>query len=168
MVQSVLKFYELFAEKNTTHPDAGRLESVHAYERVGELQLRLGQSEKAEQAFKRALKTAEELSPLFSDSTDFLSLNAKTHGRLGELLLARKDFDGAAGEFRKAIEVQAGLAAIDARYRGELVPLRLYLAKSLTQQKKYDAAIAVLQTALQESESDAAHIQPALSKHEHD
>jgi tetratricopeptide (TPR) repeat protein len=58
LLQSVLEFYDKFAEQNTTNPDLQR-EAARAYCRVGDLHRRLGRDELATAAFRRAAALGE-------------------------------------------------------------------------------------------------------------
>ncbi|HLX59987.1 MAG TPA: protein kinase [Planctomycetota bacterium] len=147
LVQSILTFYERFAEKNATNTKL-RLESARAYERVGELQWRLRQNEKAEQAFHKTIAIAEELGAQLPNSTELRLVSAKAQARLGELAYERKDYDAAGEAYVKAIAELEPLAAADRRQRAELSQVRLWYVESLKQQKKYEQAIAVAQSAL--------------------
>jgi tetratricopeptide (TPR) repeat protein len=138
-----LTFYERFAEKNATNTKL-RLESARAYERVGELQRRMGQNEKAEQAFRRALSTLEQFSTQVASSPSLVSVAAKARAGLGDLFRERKEFDSADRFYTQAIELLIPVAAADFHFREDLARARFNYADSLTKQKSYDAAIAVL------------------------
>src|SRR5262249_23650358 len=61
LLQSVLNFYDQFAEQNATNAKL-RGEAAGAQRRVGDIQGRLGQFEKAEGAYRRAAAMLEALS----------------------------------------------------------------------------------------------------------
>ena len=154
VVKSILEFYERFAEKSSTNPQL-QMESARAYERVGELYLRLDQTEKARQAFTRANETINKLKGLLADSMELALIAVKTHAQLGALEDKEKHFDESAGEFKEAISILSALPPSVVRWRGDWATLRLSLARSLTQTGRFDEAIRVLQDAVKFHEPDA-------------
>ena len=66
ILEKALKFYERFALPQSRHPQV-RLEAARAGMRVGSIRSRLGQTEAAEEAYRRAV---EDLSGLVSDHPD--------------------------------------------------------------------------------------------------
>jgi eukaryotic-like serine/threonine-protein kinase len=60
LLQSILKFYDQFAEQNATNAKLQR-EAAHASRRVGDIQRRLGRNNKAEEAYRRAAALLERL-----------------------------------------------------------------------------------------------------------
>lgn len=60
VLETILDFYDKFAEQNATHPRL-QFEAAKANRRIGEMQWLLGRSEKAEAAFRRAADSLETL-----------------------------------------------------------------------------------------------------------
>jgi len=86
MLESMLKFYDQFAQQNQADVKLQR-ETARAYRRVGDIQQRLGQYDKAETAYRHALATYERLSASTATSGDYLTALAAIHNELGAVLL---------------------------------------------------------------------------------
>jgi tetratricopeptide (TPR) repeat protein len=91
LVQSILAFYERFAQGNATNPklqgEAGR-----AYRKVGTLYQRLGRAREAEDSYARAVEKLERLTAEFPDVPGYRFELAKTYA----LADARPDADSGA------------------------------------------------------------------------
>ena len=161
VLQSILLFYERFAEKNATNPKL-RLESVRAYDRVGELYFKLGQTDKAETAFQKALETATDLAQYFQDQLELNALTGQATAHIGDVLQCRQEYDTADVAYEKAIRLITPLLS-DIRLHPEVVRIRMSYANSRAQQKRYDDAIRILSEALQISEKDMVEIPPAVN-----
>jgi serine/threonine protein kinase len=66
VLESVLAFYDRFAEQNATNPRL-QFEAAKAHRRVGQVHRRLGRWDKSEAAFRRAAELLEELHAAFPD-----------------------------------------------------------------------------------------------------
>lgn len=86
LLESMLKFYDQFAEQNQADVKLQR-ETARAYRRVGEIQQRLGQYDKAETAFRHALATYQRLPEASRENSDCLTAIAAIYNELG--LVAR-------------------------------------------------------------------------------
>src|SRR5262245_5161858 len=67
LLQNLLKFYDQFGERNQEDPRLHR-EIARAYRRVGDIEQRLGQFEKAEMAYRHALAVYEKHTTAFPDA----------------------------------------------------------------------------------------------------
>ncbi|SIO62533.1 Tetratricopeptide repeat-containing protein [Singulisphaera sp. GP187] len=77
LLESVLMFYDRFAQRNATNP---RLqgEAAWAYRKVGSLYSRLGRTQEAESAYQRAIDMFEELILQFPDVAEYRSKLVET------------------------------------------------------------------------------------------
>jgi len=71
VLETVLNFYDKFAEQNATNPNL-QFQAGRATRRVGEMQVMLGREEKGEAAFRRAASILEPLSREFEASEPVL------------------------------------------------------------------------------------------------
>jgi tetratricopeptide (TPR) repeat protein len=102
VLQSLLGFYDQFAEQNRDnmrwlHETAG------AYRRVGEIQQLLGQSDQAEEAYRRALEFYQRLKQANPEEPEYLLGLAGVHNELGRLAQATARFPEALQEHREAL-----------------------------------------------------------------
>ncbi len=82
LLESMLKFYDQFAQQN--HADVKlQKETARAYRRMGDIQRRLGQYEKAETAFRHALATYQRLVEASPQNADCLTAIAAIYNELG-------------------------------------------------------------------------------------
>ncbi|MGA2032331.1 MAG: protein kinase [Thermoguttaceae bacterium] len=84
LLESMLKFYDQFAQENQSDVKLQK-ETARAYRRVGDIQKRLGQYDKAETAYRRALAGYQHLDGEASDGSDHLTTIAAIHNDLGEV-----------------------------------------------------------------------------------
>ncbi len=82
LLESMLKFYNQFAEENQANVRLQK-ETARACRRVGDIQRRLGQYDKAETAYRRALATYDALAKASPDSADLLAAIAAVDNGLG-------------------------------------------------------------------------------------
>jgi tetratricopeptide (TPR) repeat protein len=82
ILEKALAFYEQFARQNSTDPSVRRKTS-EAYLRVGAIQQRLGQTDKAAAAYREALAVAEKLAAEFPDDSDYRQNLARCYSSLG-------------------------------------------------------------------------------------
>jgi tetratricopeptide (TPR) repeat protein len=80
VLQGVLNFFEQFAEKNDTDPKLQE-DAANAYRRVGDLRARLGQTEKAELAYRRAAAMLEKLTANYPQTIAYRFELAETYTR---------------------------------------------------------------------------------------
>jgi len=150
LLQSVLTFYDRFAEKNATNSSL-QFEVAKAYRRVGEIQQRLGDIENAEAANRRAMAIVRNLQSAYSKSREHQELTARLHSQLGSVLLRRSDFAEGDENHRKAVVMLSGLAEQnpgDERFRVDLAHARLARAVYLLKQKQLPEARAQLEESL--------------------
>jgi eukaryotic-like serine/threonine-protein kinase len=90
ILEDALFFYDQFAARNAGNPRLQR-DTANAHRRVGEIHLRLGEYDKAETAFCRAIAIYDSLSHDRPDGSAAARLKASTLNRLGrvEWLLGR-------------------------------------------------------------------------------
>lgn len=82
LLESMLKFYDQFAQQN--HADIKlQKETARAYRRVGDIQQRLGQYDKADTAFRHALATYQRLAEASPENSDCLTAIAAIYNELG-------------------------------------------------------------------------------------
>ena len=82
LLESMLKFYDQFAEQNQADVRLQK-ETARACRRVGDIQRRLGQYDKAETAYRRALATYDALAKASPDSADLPAAIAAVENGLG-------------------------------------------------------------------------------------
>ncbi len=70
LLQSILTFYDRFAQKNQTHPKL-QGEAAWAYFKVGALEERLGHEKEAEAAYARAIAMFEKLAQRYPDIAEY-------------------------------------------------------------------------------------------------
>lgn len=104
LLESMLKFYDQFAEQNQTNVSLRR-ESARAARRVGDIQRRLGQAEKAEAAYRRALGSYRDLAAADPNDAEPRIAQAAIQNDLGQLFRRENKFLEAAAAHRRAIEI---------------------------------------------------------------
>src|SRR5262249_53584924 len=95
-LERALGFYEQIAAQNPDGPD-GRRRTALAGRRVGEIQFRLGQPQKAEAAYVRAIALLE------SEAADVRLELARCHNNLGLSLRSRHQWERAEAALRRAL-----------------------------------------------------------------
>jgi tetratricopeptide (TPR) repeat protein len=106
LLQSVLKFYDQFAQQNATNAKLQR-EAARAHRRVGDIQQRLGQPARAEAAYRRAAAMLEDLAATASANLEDRLQWAETY-TLTEARSARpQDLDDAEKRLRRVLAVAA-------------------------------------------------------------
>ena len=82
VLESMLKFYDQFAQQNQADVKLQK-ETARAYRRVGEIQQRLGQYDKAETAYRRALAMYQRVADAAGENADCLATMAAISNDLG-------------------------------------------------------------------------------------
>jgi serine/threonine protein kinase len=108
-LEKALAFYEQFAEEDETEPSV-LLEVCRAYQRVGAIRLKLGRHRQAEDAYGRALVTAEKLTKEFPTEARHRYQLALLHGNLGSGLKQSGQRERAVEHCRQAIDLMTKLA----------------------------------------------------------
>jgi eukaryotic-like serine/threonine-protein kinase len=103
LLNNLLKFYDRFGESNHAEPRLQR-EIARAYQRVGDLQERLGQFEKAETAYRRALALYEEQASASPGEADCTYQTASIQNELGLVLQATGRYVEAEQAYRQALK----------------------------------------------------------------
>src|SRR5262249_21371625 len=110
LLQTVLKFYDQFAEQNATNAKLQR-EAARAYRRVGDIRRRLGQNDQADAAYRRAAELLDKLAaatpPPPADALEWAEIYAALDFRStpgGELAKAEESL-------RKVLALAEGPAA---------------------------------------------------------
>jgi tetratricopeptide (TPR) repeat protein len=105
-----LQFYEEFATEEGRAP-AVRLAQATAYRRVGDIQEKLGEHAKAENAYGRALALARQLVDDFPTKPEHRALLAGCQHRLGLHFSRGKQFEEAERAYREAVALREKLVA---------------------------------------------------------
>lgn len=99
VLEDALNFYDEFARQNPTDPRLQR-DIAKVHERVGEIYIRLGQFERAQDAYERALNILE--TQAASDSLPLILERARTHNQIGLTYHAKSQFRDAEYEYERA------------------------------------------------------------------
>ncbi len=102
LLEELLRFYERYAEGNRTNRRL-RASTAQAYRRVGAIQQKLGRSEEAEDALRRALSAYEELAAEEGNGPAYAAELAATWNELGLVHQASGRFDEARKAFEEAL-----------------------------------------------------------------
>jgi serine/threonine protein kinase/Flp pilus assembly protein TadD len=105
-----LQFYEEFAAEQGRDPEV-RLAQATAYRRVGDIQQKLGEQAKAEEAYGRALDLSRRLADDFPAEPKYRELLAGCQHKLGVLLSQAKRFQEAERAFREAVALREKLVS---------------------------------------------------------
>ena len=84
LLESMLTFYDQFARQNQENVHLQK-ETARAYRRVGDIQQRLGQYEKAETAYRHALEIYQSLAGAAAKSGEHLTSVAAIQNELGTI-----------------------------------------------------------------------------------
>jgi len=141
LLESMLKFYDQFAEENRTDVKLQR-ETARAYRRVGDIQRHLGQYERAETAYRHALAMYQARAagadsgapPGSGESADHSTATAAIHNDLGVLFHDMGRLGEARDCHRQALQLlqkEAPEAAAGAESRFELARTLSFLSTPL-------------------------------------
>jgi len=114
ILEDLLKFYDRFAAENQGNARL-QLETARAYQRVGQIQNRLGQFEKAEPALRRALSIYEQTAEGASGAESLKLDVARTLNELSHTCQMTARFGEARKSCEKALELLDGLEVSGAR-----------------------------------------------------
>jgi serine/threonine protein kinase len=133
LLESMLKFYDQFAQQNEADVKLQE-ETARAYQRVGEIQRRLGQYEKAETAYRRALATYQRLGETSAERGDYRTSIAAVDNDLGVLLHDTGRLPEAHAAHQQALDVlrqESPQTAALAESQFELAQSYSYLSRTL-------------------------------------
>src|SRR5262249_56994955 len=105
-----LQFYEEFAAEQGRAP-AVRLAQATAYRRVGDIQQKLGEHAKADDAYGRALALSRQLVADFPAEHEYCALLARCQQRLRLPHSRAKQFQEAERAYREAVALSEKLVA---------------------------------------------------------
>src|SRR5262249_47758145 len=108
VLQSVLSFYNQFAEKNDTNAML-QFEAAKAHGHVADVQLRLGEYDKAEAACKKALDVAQDFHKRDPKNSEYLLLAARSSGQMAAILQRRRQNNEAEKYVRQSLELFTAL-----------------------------------------------------------
>jgi serine/threonine protein kinase len=104
LLDKLLHFYDQFGEQNSADPNLQR-DAVRAHKRVGDLQQRLGQWEKAEAAFRRALELYRKYGDAFPNEMLHRREMAATCNELGAVYMMTGRLKEAENAHRQALTI---------------------------------------------------------------
>jgi serine/threonine protein kinase len=104
LLHNLLKFYDQFGERNRSDPRLQR-EIARAYRRGGDLQRRLGQFDKAETAYRRALALYAARTMAFPTDADSTREEAAIRNELGLVLQTTGRYAEAEKLYRQALKM---------------------------------------------------------------
>ncbi len=123
LLDKLLSFYDQFGEQNTADPNLQR-DTVHAHKHVGDIQQRLGQWDKAEAAYQRALELYRQYADAFPNELVHRREVAATWNELGTVYLMTgriKEAEDAHGQALKILLDHPPQAKLSWQYRFEMV-----------------------------------------------
>ena len=109
-LEEALHFYQEFAEEQDTNPEV-RLETAHAYLRVGYIQNGLAEDAKAEQAYNRAFALLEQLVAEFPSEARYRHALARCHQTFAFVLIETGRESDAVRTERRATQLRKELVA---------------------------------------------------------
>ncbi|MCY3021074.1 MAG: serine/threonine-protein kinase [Planctomycetota bacterium] len=158
LLQSILEFYGRFAQANAANSSL-QFEAAKAHRRVGDIQQRLGELNKAQQAYERAATIAATLTAAArtagSAITQYVALSAELEGRLGQLARRQGMLRDAEAHFRKAVEMGLPLVKENpevSAYRLSLALAQQSLGEFLWRQQHSPEARGLLEQAIANTE----------------
>ncbi len=110
LLESMLKFYDQFAQQNQADVKLQK-ETARAYRRVGDIRKRLGQYDRAETAYRRALEMFQALAKAAPDAAEYLTAAAAIHNELGTLCRNTGRSPEAVAAHQQALEILRGASA---------------------------------------------------------
>ena len=110
LLESMLKFYDQFAQQNQADVKLQK-ETARAYRRVGDIRKRLGQYDRAETAYRRAVEMFQAVAKGSPDDAECLASVAAIHNELGALARNTGRFPEAIAAHQQALEVLRGASA---------------------------------------------------------
>ena len=110
LLESMLKFYDQFAQQNQADVKLQK-ETARAYRRVGDIRERLGQYDRAETAYRRALEMFQALGKGSPDDAECLTSVAAIHNELGTLSRNTGRFPEAVAAHQQSLEILRGASA---------------------------------------------------------
>ncbi|MGD0092011.1 MAG: tetratricopeptide repeat protein, partial [Planctomycetota bacterium] len=155
LLQSILRFYDRFAAENATNSTL-QVDAARANYRIGDIQQRLGEIDKAQAAYERALGAAEKLRAASPGNPDYTLLVSEIHGRLGMTLRKKSRLKEAEEHHRQALALAKSLCDLftdSPSYRLSLSLARCALGECLLEQKQLPEARKLLEDAIAEAKA---------------
>jgi len=173
-LQKALKFYEEFAKRNQSEPEA-RKQAGMAYRRAGDISYRLGEHAKAHESYDKSIQLFEALAADFPDEPEFQFELAKNYNNLGASPLESGGLEDARKAFRTALEFREKLHARypkSADYRFELAGTHNNLALLLQQtnhpkevERAIGKALSLYQGVVRDSPNEPKYVLDAANTH---
>ena len=104
LLEKLLHFYDQLGEQNSADPNVQR-HAAHAYKQVGDLQQRLGQWDKAEAAYRRALTLYHQYAEAFPNEMVHRRLTATVWNELGVVYTMTGRLPEAENAYRQALKI---------------------------------------------------------------
>jgi tetratricopeptide (TPR) repeat protein len=109
-LEEALHSYQEFSKEQSADPEL-RLQTGNAYRRVADIQEKLGELSRAEEAVSQAIVLLEQLTADFPSEPRYRDVLASSHHKLGCLLRRREQFDEAEKEFQQSLLLHRNLVA---------------------------------------------------------
>ncbi len=109
-LEEALHFYQELGGEQSTDPEV-RLETGNAYRRVGDIQEKLGELSRAEEALTRAVASLEQLAADFPREPRYRAVLASSHHKLGSLFRRREQLEAAEKELQRSLFLHKTLVA---------------------------------------------------------
>jgi serine/threonine protein kinase len=142
LLESILRFYDQFAEQNVTNPDL-QLEAAKAYRRIRDIQQWRGQVDRAEVVDQRAIAILEKLTVEFPSVSSYRYELAKTYAQINTQSTEPGVLETNERRLHRALEIQGELTAAFAsssRYRASLACMYGKLGEVLRQRGRPEEA----------------------------
>jgi tetratricopeptide (TPR) repeat protein len=110
LLESMLKFYDQFAQQNQADVKLQK-ESARAYRRVGDIRKQLGQYDRAETAYRRAVEIFQALAKGSPDNAECVTSLAAIHNELGTLSRNTGRAPEAVAAHQQALDILRGASA---------------------------------------------------------
>jgi tetratricopeptide (TPR) repeat protein len=155
VLQSVLSFYNQFAEKNDTNATL-QFEAAKAHGHVADVQLRLGENDKAEADCRKALAVALDFRGRDPKNNEYTLLAARSSGQMAAILQRRRQYNDAEKYGRQSLELFKALEQLhpdEIRAHIDVARARLALGNLFFRQQRHSDAAAVLKESIQQLKS---------------
>ncbi|HEY3323647.1 MAG TPA: serine/threonine-protein kinase [Planctomycetota bacterium] len=153
LLQSILKFYDRLAAENATN-NTLKWEAAKAHYRIGDIQQRMNEYDKALSAYQRSLEMASALQKEAPAKADYAALVSDIHGRIGLALRKKGKPKDAEDHHRQALallEALPGAKTNGSPYRLSISMARSALGQCLFEQKRPAEARKALEDAIAEA-----------------
>ncbi|MCA9212917.1 MAG: serine/threonine protein kinase [Planctomycetales bacterium] len=122
---SLLEFYDSVSQQSSSS-DEVRTRAMIASRRVGDIQYRLSEFDKASFAYQRALELAQHISPELNGSVEIRIEHARILNGIGKVHNQRHQIPDSTAAHKKAIELLEGIEVADAQYERALAYAHLH------------------------------------------